>query len=77
MFVLHMYRLGLDNKISMDQVSSTVRHFTTVSVSLLVLYGLIITVANEVASYEVIKEGSSYVHSLYSVLLLVMFLQLQ
>ena len=58
MCVPHMFRLGLDTKISLNRVSSTVRHFTTVSVSFLVLYGLIITVANDVANYEVIWEFS-------------------
>ena len=58
MCVPHMFSLGLDTKISLNRVSLIVRHFTTLSVSFLVLYGLIITVANDVANYEIIWEFS-------------------
>ena len=56
--VPHMFRQGLDTKISLNRTISTARHFTTVSMSSLVLYVLIITVANDVANYEIIWEFS-------------------
>lgn len=54
----HMFRQGLDTKISLNRTISTARHFTAVSMSSLVLYALIITVANDVANYEIIWEFS-------------------
>lgn len=58
MLVSQRFSLSLDTKISLDRINATARHFTALSVSLMVLYGLIITVANDVPNYELIWEFS-------------------